>query len=372
MQEQQTQEQLGKLEKIYLAPMEGVCDPPMRKVLTRYGAYDECFSEFIRVTTEVLPYKTLLREVPELKEDSKTAYGCPCRLQLLGDEAEPLAQTALRAVELGAKGIDLNFGCPSRFVHHGGAMLLKEPELLHEIVSRVREVLDPSIILSVKFRLGVMSVDELPTIVKALAVDGLNELIIHARTRKDLYKKEALNWPAIGSVAGKTNGIAVVANGDIVDLETSKQCQAITKTNRQMIGRAVFAIPNLAQVMRGEEQKMSISDMLEVAWEFAQELVSRDYPEKSVMDRLKQFLGYAHKYDHQQSLFFRTLCRMQNLAEARQLLDSMQRELADGTYLSRLADFEREQAQIAAQRAAAAAQAAAEAAAQSEVACETA
>ena len=59
----------------------------------------------------------------------KQLMRCPCRVQLLGDESEPLAQTALRAVEVGAKGIDLNFGCPSRFVHHGGSMLLKEPEL---------------------------------------------------------------------------------------------------------------------------------------------------------------------------------------------------------------------------------------------------
>ena len=123
-----------KLDRIYLAPMEGVADAPMRKVLTHYGAWDACTSEFIRVTTEVLPYKTILRDVPEVKENARTAWGCPCRVQLLGDEPEPVAKTALRAVEVGAQAIDLNFGCPSRFVHHGGSMLLKEPELLHRIV----------------------------------------------------------------------------------------------------------------------------------------------------------------------------------------------------------------------------------------------
>ena len=310
-----------KLDKIYLAPMEGVCDAPMRKVLTHYGDYDECFSEFIRVTTDVLPYKTILRDVPELKEDAKTAYGCPCRVQLLGDESEPLAQTALRAVEVGAKGIDLNFGCPSRFVHHGGSMLLKEHELLHTIVSRVREVLDPSIVLSVKFRLGFLDADELPTIIKALAVDGVDELIIHARTRKDLYKKEGLNWPAIGSIIGQTNNIPVVANGDIVDFESSQQCAQITKTDRQMIGRAVFAMPNIPQVLRGQEQPLSMDKVLQIAWEFAQELESRGYPEKSLMDRLKQFLGWAQKYDGRLQEFFRTFCRSQGTLEAQQLLE---------------------------------------------------
>lgn len=318
-----------KLKKIYLAPMEGVCDSPMRKVLTHYGAYDECFSEFIRVTTDVLPYKTLLRDVPELKEDGKTAYGCPCRVQLLGDVPEPLAQTALRAVEVGAKSIDLNFGCPSRFVHHGGSMLLKEPELLHSIVCRVREVLDPSIFLSVKFRLGFLDASELPEIVKAVAVDGVNELIIHARTRKDLYKKEALNWEAIGAIAGQTNNIPVVANGDIVSFETSQQCAQITKTDRQMIGRAIFAMPNIPQVLRGQEQPYPMEKVFAIAWEFAMELVSRSYPEKSVMDRLKQFLGWAQKYDQGYQEFFRTFCRSQSVFEAQQLLAAKMQELTD-------------------------------------------
>lgn len=317
------------LERIYLAPMEGVCDPLMREVMTRHGAYDECFSEFIRVTTEVLPYKTLKREVPELEKGGCTDAGCLCRVQLLGDEPEPLAQTALRAVELGARSLDLNFGCPSRFVHHGGAMLLKEPELLNRIVSRVREVLPPEIFLSVKFRLGFLSAAELPEIVRALAVDGVGELIIHGRTRKDLYRSEALNWPAIAVAHEYCRGIPVVANGDIVDYASSQRCAFITKTSRQMIGRAVFATPNLPQVMRGEGriEPLPLSKVLDIAWEFGQEMIAHDFPEKSVMDRLKQFLGYAHKYNHQLTDFFRVFCRSQTLHEAQQLLDSQKCEL---------------------------------------------
>lgn len=321
---------MSNLEKVYLAPMDGVCDPPMRKVLTHYGKYDECFSEFIRVTTEVLPYKTLLREVPELQNDCCTDYGCLCRVQLLGDEPEPVAQTALRAVELGAKGIDLNFGCPSRFVHHGGAMLLKEPELIHEIVARTRDALDGSIFLSVKFRLGFLSADELPEIVKAVAVPGVNELIIHARTRKDLYKKDALNWPAIAPVVDSDLAlhIPVVANGDITSLASSQECFQQTGAKRQMVGRAAIATPNLPQVLREQEEPMPLPEVLAVALEFASELQSRNVPEKSVLDRLKQFMGYAHKYDERLSEFFKVFCRSQQLLEAQNLLEKAQREMA--------------------------------------------
>lgn len=140
--------------KVYLAPLEGLADGPMRKVLCAHGGYDLCFSEFIRVTDIIVSEKTLIREVPEFLNDCKTADGTDIRIQFLGDNPKTMAQSAVLANRLGARSIDINFGCPSRFVHHSGAMLLKEPELMHEIVSEVRQALDPACDLSVKIRLG--------------------------------------------------------------------------------------------------------------------------------------------------------------------------------------------------------------------------
>ena len=71
--------------KVYLAPMEGLADAPLRKILCAHGNYDECFSEFIRVTDLVLSEKTLYRIVPELENGCKTADGTSVRVQLLGD-----------------------------------------------------------------------------------------------------------------------------------------------------------------------------------------------------------------------------------------------------------------------------------------------
>ena len=105
--------------------MEGLADAPLRKILCKHGAYDECFSEFIRVTDIPLSEKTLFRIVPEGANGFKTADGTPVRVQLLGDNAKVLAQSAQLAENKGALGIDMNFGCPSRFVHHAGSMLLR-------------------------------------------------------------------------------------------------------------------------------------------------------------------------------------------------------------------------------------------------------
>ena len=51
--------------KVYLAPLEGLADGPMREVLCAHGGYDLCFSEFIRITDLCVSEKTLIREIPE-------------------------------------------------------------------------------------------------------------------------------------------------------------------------------------------------------------------------------------------------------------------------------------------------------------------
>ncbi|WP_277297072.1 tRNA-dihydrouridine synthase [Succinatimonas hippei] len=312
-----------QINKVYLAPMEGVADPPLRKVLTAHGNYDECFSEFIRVTDVVLPYKTLEREVPELKENNaRTASGTLVRVQLLGDNPQTIAATAVRAVKLGARSIDINFGCPSRFVHHGGAMLLKEPDLMHEIVLTVRDALLPEIFLSVKVRTGFLSKEEAPEIVSAIAVDGVDEIIMHARTRKDLYSEAALDWSVIGRVREYAHGIPMVANGDILSFEDGQQCSEAAKTDRLMVGRGALSIPNAGAVLKDGAEPYTTSEVLKVVDEFIQELISRRFQEKSVLDRAKQFLGFARRTDKKLVEFFKLFCRENSVDKARKLIET--------------------------------------------------
>ena len=51
-----------------------------------------------------------------------------------------VADNAARAAELGALGIDLNFGCPAKTVNrsNGGAILLREPQRVHDIAAAAR------------------------------------------------------------------------------------------------------------------------------------------------------------------------------------------------------------------------------------------
>ena len=109
--------------RVILAPMQGVLDPPVRQLLTEFNEYDLCISEFLRVVDQLLPSKVFYCFCPELLNGGKTVSGTPVRVQLLGQSPEWLAENALRAVELGSPGVDLNCGCPSKTVNgsNGGA-----------------------------------------------------------------------------------------------------------------------------------------------------------------------------------------------------------------------------------------------------------
>ncbi len=319
-------------QKVYLAPMEGVCDPPLRQILCAAGGYDECFSEFIRVTDEVLPRRTLLRDVPELHHDCRTPDGTPVRVQLLGDNGPMMAQSARRAVELGAHAIDLNFGCPSRFVHHAGSMLLREPELIHSITACVRDALPADITLSVKMRLGFADVGEAPALVRAVASAGVDEIILHARTRRELYRKDSLHWDQIGQLQQEAGGIPLVANGDIVDAASAARCMELTGCTRLMTGRAALMQPNLGHMIKQGAAPWSLYDKLKLVYTLMDTLEAWSYPPKTVMDRCKQYLGFVRHSSTAAAEFFSRFCRLQSkdeaLRELEQTLNSLEHTAA--------------------------------------------
>jgi len=57
--------------RILLAPMEGVMESVMRDMLTRIGGYERCVTEFVRVSSTVLPPKVYYRLCPEQKREDE-------------------------------------------------------------------------------------------------------------------------------------------------------------------------------------------------------------------------------------------------------------------------------------------------------------
>lgn len=279
--------------KLMLAPMEGVVDHLMREMLTQIGGFDLCVTEFVRVVDQLLPKKVFYRFCPELKEGGVTKSGTPVRVQLLGQEPDWLAENAVRAIELGSHGLDLNFGCPAKTVNKskGGAVLLQEPETLYRIVKKVRDAVVKEQPVTAKMRLGFNDKTLAIENAQALAEAGASHLVIHARTKVEGYNPPAY-WDWIAKIKQHVD-VPIIANGEIWTAEDALRCQEESQCQDLMLGRGALAVPNLAQVIRGEQNKMPWSEVIELLIHYSGYEI---YGDKGIYypNRIKQWMRYIN------------------------------------------------------------------------------
>ncbi|WP_413284075.1 tRNA dihydrouridine(16) synthase DusC [Vibrio sp. MA40-2] len=290
--------------RVILGPMEGVLDHLMREILTEINDYDLCVTEFVRVVDRKLPEHVFTRLCPELTTNAATKSGTPVFVQLLGQEPNWMAENAVQAVTFGAKGIDLNFGCPARLVNRsrGGAALLKEPELIYKVVKACRDAVPSNIPVTAKIRLGWENPEDCFEIVDAIEQAGANEITIHARTKVGGYKASEIKWPYIKQVKDKFS-IPIIANGEIWNYQDGQNCIATTGIDSLMVCRGAFNIPNLGNVVKYNHPAMPWSDVVELLLKYSQYEMKGDkglyYP-----NRVKQWLNYLrNQYNEADNLF---------------------------------------------------------------------
>ena len=281
--------------------MEGLTDPLMRDLLTATGEFDWCVTEFIRITDSLLPKNAFYFACPELERGGKTASGTPVHVQLLGNNPDMLAENALRAVELGAPAIDINFGCPAKTVnrHRGGSVLIDEPDVVHKLVKSVRDAVPVETPVSAKMRLGYM--DRNYTLENAHAIEdaGASWLTVHARTKAEGYKPPAF-WDQLRPIREALN-ITVIANGEIWNNADAKQCQIESGCNDLMLGRGAVTTPDLTLCIRKDSNTAlyNWSELLQMQIRFLEGrtlLYSPDTSENRLLGRYKQWLAMMSRH----------------------------------------------------------------------------
>lgn len=314
--------------KLALAPMEGLVDVHMRTLLTRNLAFDYCVTEFLRITNQLLPERVFTRLCPEALNNWKTPSGTPVHLQLLGGEPQSMAENACRGVELGAPVIDVNFGCPSKFVCNsiGGSILLKDPNNLYRVLHAMRQAMPEHIPLTAKMRLGFE--DKTLAVENAQAVEaaGASMLCIHARTKVEGYKPPA-HWHWIAKIKEQVN-IPIMANGEIWTLEDYLTCQQASGCDDIMLGRGAIATPDLAlqvrkhhagHVYQADGWEHQLQDLL---WMLQSSVDSGNV--KFAADRIKQWLAFFKMRHTAAEIFFEKIKRLKH---HRDLEQSIREEL---------------------------------------------
>ncbi|MCF2860074.1 tRNA-dihydrouridine synthase [Pseudoalteromonas sp. SMS1] len=311
--------------KLILAPMEGVVDFKMRELLSDLGGFDLCVTEFIRVVDLTLPRRVFMRYCPELLNGGYTRSGTPVRIQLLGQVPHVLAANARKAVKLGSHGVDLNFGCPAKTVNKskGGAVLLKEPEQIYQIIKAVRDAVPDDHVVSAKIRLGFDDDANSSEIVDAVQSAGASSLAIHARTKRDGYRPPAY-WEKIPPLLTRLS-IPVVANGEIWQVEDAVRCQQQSQCTDLMLGRGALATPDLAAKIKAHMQGVEYTPLTwqEVVYHIVHSSMHQDdnVSEKYFSSRTKQWLGYLKLQYTEADDLFEEIKRLKTKSEVVEVLE---------------------------------------------------
>lgn len=296
--------------RVILGPMEGVLDHLMREMLTQINDYDFCVTEFVRVINLPLPDHVFYRLCPELKQGSRTKAGVPVKVQLLGQEPHWMAENAVRAAELGACGVDLNFGCPAKMVNQskGGAALLQHPELIYHVIKACRDAVPADIPVSAKIRLGWENPDDCFEIVDAVQQAGADELTVHARTKAGGYKASEIKWDYIDQIRQKTH-IPLIANGEIWNYADGQACIDTTGIDSLMVCRGALNVPNLGNIVKHNHSAMPWHEVVDLLLEYSAYEVRGDKG-KYYPNRVKQWFAYLRQAYPQAADLFREIRTM--------------------------------------------------------------
>ena len=226
---------------LMLAPMAGFTDRAMRVLASRCGC-EWAVTEMVSAKATVYGDKKTAQLARILPDEGRVA------VQIFGSEPDIMARAA-EILSLGCgdgcaipSAIDINMGCPVNkiFSNGEGSALMRDPDLIHRIVSGVSGATDLPV--TVKLRAGI---DErsINAVECALAAEdaGAKLVCVHGRTRVEMYSG-SVNKEIIKNVKSSLH-IPVIANGDITDAESALLMLHETGADGIAIGRGAVGNP---------------------------------------------------------------------------------------------------------------------------------
>lgn len=218
-----------------LAPMAGVTDMPFRTLCKEQGAGLICME---MISAKAISFHN--KNTIALMKIDPCEH--PVSMQLFGSEPELMAEVAKSIEDKDFDILDINMGCPvPKVVNNGeGSALLKNPELIVQIIKSVSSAIQKPV--TVKVRIGFENAPvDIVEIAKRAEDAGAAAIAVHGRTRQQYYSGTA-DWDIIRQVKEAVS-IPVIGNGDVDSPLKAEALLKQTGCDGVMIGRAVRGNP---------------------------------------------------------------------------------------------------------------------------------
>lgn len=241
---------------VFLAPLSGCSDLAFRLIAREHGA-GFCFFEMIDAHTLKRSRPRTLKILHTNKDDS------PIAAQLLGENPDIMVDAAKKLTDfVKISFLDINCACPVKKVvkKKAGAYLLKTPEVIAEMVSKVSRAVPVPV--TVKMRIGFERKDTKRAIdtAKMCEDSGCAALFVHGRTAKENYHI-AVDYPAIKAIKDSVN-IPVFGMGNIMSADLAKKMFDETGCDGITVARGAFGNPwifrEIDDLLTGRHRNTSI------------------------------------------------------------------------------------------------------------------
>jgi tRNA-dihydrouridine synthase B len=229
----------------------------------------------------------------------------PVGAQILSRCPATMAQAARDLVTAGYDLIDLNFACPApKVLRRGrGGALLKEPDLVIDIIKAVKEVVNCPVMI--KLRVGLNHQDPSQAcfweIVEGAVKNQVDALVIHGRTVRERYHGSA-DWDILARVKQRYPHATVIGSGDVFDAPKTIDLMQQSGLDGIIAARGVVGNPWLFNELRAlfEGKPLpvppSLSEQKEVILHHL-DMVLKLYEERRGIGYFRKFAaGYARRH----------------------------------------------------------------------------
>jgi len=312
--------------RVLQSPLSGVTDKVFRRLVRRHAPESMMYTEM--VSAAELHH---LRQLPQLMDIDPGER--PISIQLFDRRPDFLAEAACKAVAQGADTIDINMGCPVNKItkNGGGSSLLRDPETAIQIVEAVCAAVPVPV--TVKTRIGWCDEDiNAVDFARSMEAAGAQMLTLHGRTRAQGYNGSA-RWDWIAKVKQALT-IPVIANGDIVSVESALRCLVQTQADGIMCSRGTLGYPYLVgeidHFLKTGELKPSPSTVDKLLCAREHLMMLWDYKGlRGIRQARKHMAWYAKDFTGAAELRDR-LCRVESVEQGCGLLDAAIQSLQSG------------------------------------------